>query len=87
MINNTYHALKLKEIRKIMNQQNKGNDTIPMGKAIAIILTVFFGGAALIGGLFFFALSGGTNNPRTSTASMSTPQDSNSNKHRGLIIV
>lgn len=40
---------------------SKKQDTIPMGKAIAIILAVILGITGLIGGTFFFALSGGNN--------------------------
>jgi len=37
------------------------NEHVPMGTAIAIILAVVIGATGLIGGIFFFALSGGNN--------------------------
>ena len=39
---------------------NNNKEHVPMGKAIAIILAVVVGGAGLIGGIFFFALSDGS---------------------------
>jgi len=44
-----------------MGSQNKSSDIVPMWKAVTIILVVIVGGVSLVGGIFFFALSGDGN--------------------------